>query len=67
MMKNYNKWEKLKKCHRYVAGGDIERNSRGDHRESARDERGSSIARAHYHVCVGSERDDSVYASCRRE
>lgn len=38
---------------------------RGDHRQ--RDGRVSSIARAHYHVCVGSERDDSVYASCRRE
>lgn len=26
-----------------------------------------SVRRAHYHACVGSERDDSFYASCRRE
>lgn len=43
----------------------IEEDLRADHSRS--DERVSSVARAHYHVCVGSERDDSFHASCRRK
>lgn len=56
ILSNWSGWE--------VAGGDEERNST-DHRW--RDGRVSSIGSARYHICVGSERDDSVYASCRGE
>lgn len=46
-----------------IVEGNVEEVLREDHRQ--RDRKVSFTASAH--ICVESERDDSVYASCRRE